>query len=120
MVKLVGEGGDDDDSYTSDRKSIPNYNIKGFNETIAKILLKMLPLVGEEPQKHNIGYFATVFKYHSAYVEEILWWLVDKDLVSTEGEYYYLSKDNIWRLQEFIRCQSSVILAKKLEEIGGG
>jgi hypothetical protein len=75
-----------------------------------------LPTFGESP-RHNISYLSKVLSLNHGYIEEILSFLLDKDVVSYENDEYYLSQDNLWRLQEYLNINPFIILSRRLSEI---
>jgi len=97
-------------------KAIGAYKLKSLNVTMCRVLIKLLPTFGEFPH-HNVGYLSKVLSLNSAYITEILDFLFDRDVVSYEDESYYLSQDNLWRLQDFLNVNPFIILKRRLDEI---
>jgi hypothetical protein len=101
-------------------KEIHQQRLSSLSSTHCRILSRMIPSFGEVNFPHfTSAYLAGILRINSAYLEEILEFLVDKGIVSSDGEDYYLSQDNIWSIQDIIKVQPAVILKVKLDEFAG-
>lgn len=100
-------------------KEISQSKLRLMNSTMARIILKLIPNFGEDFQHYNVGYLSTALNIHGSYVNEVLGFLCDKDMISFDGESYYLSQDNLWRVQEVLNRQSIIILLRKIESLEG-
>ncbi len=98
-------------------KEISQFKLKLMNNSQARILLRLIPNFGEDFQHYNIGYISKCLNMNKFYVEEVLDFLLDKDLVSFDGENYYLSQDNLWKIESVLNIQSMILLRKKIDEL---
>lgn len=98
-------------------REIMNYKLKLMNNTQAKILMRLLPGLDTEFPHYNASYLSKCLSMNKFYIIEILDFLLQKDLVSFDGEKYYLSQDNIWKIESVLNQQSIVVLRKKIDDL---
>jgi predicted P-loop ATPase/GTPase len=97
-------------------KKIFRQKLASLTATHCRILLKLMP-VDNDFLKYNSSYLSKVLSVHQSYVDEMLEFLNEKDIVSFDGENYFLIPDNIMRIEEIIGLQPAVMLKKKIDEI---
>lgn len=95
------------------------FQIKNFNVTCARVVLALMPNLGDEFPKRNIGYLATMLNMHESYLSDVLGYLTDKKLISFDGVNYYVESDNIYLLDSVIARNAIVQLRKKLDVYAG-
>jgi len=98
-------------------KAIARQKLRALNSVHCRVLLRLVPNFDEDFPRFSLPYLSKVLNINYAYLEEILDFLLDKDVVSYEDEKYFLTTDNIWRIQEVIDIQPAVILRKKLHDL---
>lgn len=94
------------------------FKLKSLNNTCCRVLIKLIPSFGEDFPHHNTSYLSKVLSINKAYLEEIFDFLSDKDVVSFDGEDFFVSRDNVWKLQEYLNIQAMVILQRKIKDMG--
>lgn len=97
-------------------KEIQQSRLKLFNNTQAVILIRLLPKFGEDFPRYNSRYLAKMLNINFDYLEELLEFFINSDIVSFDGEDYYLTDDNVWRIQEILSRQSMIILARNINK----
>ena len=100
-------------------KSINYQKLKSLSSTHCKILMRFMPNFGEDFPHYNLPYLAKVISINQGYLEEVLDWLVEKDIVEFDGQDYYLTHDCVWKVQEVINLQPAVLLKRKIESFEG-
>jgi len=98
-------------------KEIGSFKLKLLNNTQSRIILKLIPNFGENFPHYNLGYLSKILGLNQAYLTEILDFLCDRDIVSFEGENFYLSQDNLYRIENVLNIQPMVLLKRKIEEL---
>lgn len=98
-------------------KGITKYKMSLFNNTMARILLRMIPNFNESYQRFNPAYLSKIVHINVSYLKEVLDFLLDKDIVSFSDGEYYISQDNLWRIQEGLNRQSIVLLLRRIDEV---
>jgi hypothetical protein len=88
-----------------------------LTNTQARVLLRLIPSFGEDFPHYNVSYLSKVLGLNHGYVQEILDFLYDKDIVSLDGEDYYLSQDNIWKIEGVVNRQSMIALYNKIKDM---
>lgn len=101
-------------------KVISSQKLKALNATHCRILIKLVPNFGDDFPKYNLSYLSQVLGLNNSYIQELLDFLVDKDVVSFDGENYYLTSDNLWKIADVINLQPAVILKNKLQAMEDG
>ena len=86
-----------------------------LNAMQSRILLKLLPTMGEEPVRQTSQYLSRVLGYQEEFVEENLDFLYEKEMVSVDDDEYYLSTDNIMNINMVLDGNITVILNKKVK-----
>lgn len=97
-------------------KEINSYKFKLMNNLQARILLRLIPNFGEDFPHSNLSYLSKILGINSAYLLENLDFLTDKELVTFDGENYFITKDNLWRIETILSSQSMILLARKISD----
>lgn len=100
-------------------KKISVQKLKSLNSVHCRILTRLIPDPGEDFPKYNSAYISKVLGIHQSYIDELLEFLYEKNVISFDGESYFLTQDSIYMISEFIDIQPAIILRKKLEEFEG-
>lgn len=100
-------------------KEMSYYKMKLLNNSQARVLLKMIPNFGEEFQHFNVNYLSKLVNMNYSYVQEIVDFFCDKDIVEFDGENYFLSQDNLWKVQDTLNKQAMIVLLRKIEALEG-
>lgn len=94
--------------------------VKSLSSIHCRIFMLLIPKLEDKFPRYNLGYMSTVIGLHIDYLQEFLDFLVNKDLVSFDGDEYYLTVDNIWKLEDVVKIQPSVLLLHKLDSLEHG
>ena len=99
-------------------KAINKSKFQTLTASHCRVFLKMMPSFGEGFQKFNLYYLAKVVNFSAGYLLELLDALAEHGLVSYENDEYFLTMDNIFKLEQSLALHPAVLLKKKIEEIG--
>ena len=100
-------------------KEISSYKMKLFTNSQARVILKLIPNFGEEFPRYNVGYLSKVLNIHYSYVQEMLDFLYDKNIIECDGEDYFLTQDNLWKISETLNRQPMIILRNRIDAYDG-
>lgn len=100
----------------SESREIMSYKLKLLNNTQARVILKMIPNYGEDFPHYNLSYLSKVVGINQGYLSEVLDFLCDKDVVSFDGESFFINEDNLYKIEDVLNIQPMVILKKRIDE----
>ena len=100
-------------------KEINAYKFKLMNNLQARILLRLIPNFGEDFPHFNLSYLSKVLGINSAYLLENLDFLTDKELVTFDGENYFITRDNLWKIESVVNQQSIIVLKNRIDSLNG-
>jgi hypothetical protein len=97
-------------------REVVSYKFKLMNNLQARILLRLIPNFGEDFPHFNLSYLSKVLGINSAYLLENLDFLTDKELVTFDGENYFITRDNLWKVESILNSQAMILLARKISD----